>query len=34
MRQLDIFGNSDRIMDGHRWAYINDLLPERKEEAK
>ena len=28
------FGNSDRIMDGHRWAYINDLLPERKEEAK
>lgn len=28
------FGNSDRIMDGHRWAYINDLLPERKEETK
>lgn len=28
------FGNSDRIMDGHRWAYIDDLLPERKEEAK
>ena len=26
------FGNSDRIMDGHRWAYINDLLPNRKEE--
>lgn len=28
------FGNSDMIMDGHRWAYIDDLLPERKEEAK
>ena len=26
------FGNSDRIMDGHRWAYVADLLPNRKEE--
>lgn len=25
------FGNSDRILDGHRWAYIDDLLPSRKE---
>ena len=24
------FGNSDRIMDGHRWAYLADLLPGRK----